>query len=251
MSATTENAEVDFAGTELMLPAWRYTFHEQYPEWEKERILAMTKVIREGMTVVEIGAECGEYGALFSKLVGEDGDTILIEPVAKMWPSIRQAYELNDLKSPVRSFVGFASDKFAVGIPEKVDYYNRHVIRGWPKCCDGDIIPDPGFQHLCENDAIPQKKLDDIVGGYHVDVINIDVEGAELNVLHGAEELLRRDRPVIFASLHRESIKPYGYSVRDVEDYMVSLGYYYERLAEDHEIHTIFTYGEEPRGILL
>ncbi len=44
---------------------------------------------------------------------------------------------------------------------------------------------------------VPVRRLDDLVGAEVVDVIKIDVEGAELSVLRGAVSLLHRDRPSI------------------------------------------------------
>ncbi len=41
------------------------------------------------------------------------------------------------------------------------------------------------------------KRLDDLVGNEAVDVVKIDVEGAELGVLRGAPELLRNRRPLV------------------------------------------------------
>lgn len=50
------------------------------------------------------------------------------------------------------------------------------------------------------SNLVPSTSLDDYVaehGIQRVDLIKVDVEGHELNVLHGAEELIQRDKPTI------------------------------------------------------
>jgi len=45
--------------------------------------------------------------------------------------------------------------------------------------------------------AVPMMTIDDTVGDRRVSVIHLDVEGAELLALIGAERCIRRDRPVL------------------------------------------------------
>lgn len=49
-----------------------------------------------------------------------------------------------------------------------------------------------------KNISIPQRRLDDLVHVNDIDVIKIDVEGAELGVLHGSFNIINRCRPTIF-----------------------------------------------------
>jgi hypothetical protein len=39
------------------------------------------------------------------------------------------------------------------------------------------------------------KRLDDVIGGRNVTFLKMDVEGAELKTLYGAEEIIKRCRP--------------------------------------------------------
>ena len=57
------------------------------------------------------------------------------------------------------------------------------------------------------------------------DLIKIDVEGAEVRVLQGACEIMRRYRPVVFLSVHPDRIEAMGSSVEELGALIESLGY--------------------------
>jgi len=48
------------------------------------------------------------------------------------------------------------------------------------------------------------------------DVMKIDVEGAEIRVLHGARETIKRHKPIIFLSAHRKQIAELGGSLDEL-----------------------------------
>jgi FkbM family methyltransferase len=54
---------------------------------------------------------------------------------------------------------------------------------------------------------VRQVKLDDLARLGKVDFIKIDVEGAELEVLKGASELIERDKPVLVIETSRENLR--------------------------------------------
>ncbi len=59
-----------------------------------------------------------------------------------------------------------------------------------------------------------------------VDFIKMDVEGAELSILKGAERLLNlRPRPVMLIEVYDIRTQPWGYPARDIVRYLTSLNY--------------------------
>ena len=58
-----------------------------------------------------------------------------------------------------------------------------------------------------------------------VGFIKCDVEGAELSVFRGAEQLLREDRPIVFAEMLRKWCARFHYHPNDIIAFMAQLGY--------------------------
>jgi FkbM family methyltransferase len=73
---------------------------------------------------------------------------------------------------------------------------------------------------------VPVVRLDDLGLGA-VDVIKIDVEGAEVGVLRGGMSMIAAERPVIIGEFHSGFMPRYGHSFLDVADLLTPLGYRY------------------------
>ena len=69
------------------------------------------------------------------------------------------------------------------------------------------------------------ERLDDVVPREHrVHLIKIDVEGAEMQVLRGARELIARSKPVVVFEHGQGASDVYGTTPQDIHDYFAALG---------------------------
>lgn len=230
----------------ILLPEHRAHRAEWVTGWERERLDSMRSVLEPGMTVVDVGAEEGDLPGLWASWGCR---VALIEPQPATWPNMRAVWEANDLPDPAGMFVGFASDVTELDV--KVTGYGAvgYPPPGrWPACAFGEVIGDHGWAHLAQQaDSIPQTTLDDFAvhEGIEVDAITIDVEGAEYRVLRGAEGILRERRPVVWCSIHSDRAWVEDlYEAADLDvivGWMDEVGYDYTYLAEDHELHAMFT----------
>jgi hypothetical protein len=81
------------------------------------------------------------------------------------------------------------------------------------------------------------RPLDEIVkdaGVSRVDVVKIDVEGAEYLVLKGASKTLDRDHPVILVEIVERQLQAMGASSKQVYDLLRSHGYIARRSVQDN-----------------
>ena len=206
----------------------------QWAYWEIERNAALNKNIRKGDILVDAGSEQGDLPAMFATWGAQ---VFLIEPNPLFWPTIKQCFEMNDVK-PIGYFTGFASDTCLM--PEELleEPFQLQDHDGWPGCAWMDNLQNNDFRNVLErHHDTPQTTIDSL-NLDHIDVINMDIEGAEVLALRGAEQTLREDKPLVFVSVHPSfMLKDHGVTQEQLLEWLESLGYEWEILATDHEVH--------------
>jgi FkbM family methyltransferase len=206
-----------------------------WPWWEAQRLAAMFHFIRPGDVVYDIGAEEGDFPALFTSW---GANVVLAEPNPKAWPNIRATFEANELR-PAAWWVGLVSDR-----EWRVDDEHRFGTGDWPDCSYDTMVPDHGFFAIWEHSGVsPGLTFDELVNrtGLAPNVITIDVEGGEGHVLRGAADTLRYIRPLVFCSVHPEFlVEHYGETADELDAFMRMAGYEDVFLCTDHERHMLY-----------
>ena len=203
--------------------------------WERARVHSMREHLEQGMVLFDVGTEQGWCNLVYANMVGPE-NMVLVEPTPEFWPNIRATWERNYGVEPRACYDGLFSDK-------TVDA--RTTFVGWPQRSTGPLIDRNKYQYIHEHsDGIPEIRLDDFVErtGIIPNAITMDVEGAELAVLDGADATLEQHHPLLWISIHPEMAeRHYGHGPHDIFDYLDALGYNSEFLAEDHEEHYFFS----------
>lgn len=239
----------------IVLTEDRYEFHRTRVTWEKGRLDSCCEHMKPGMVIFDVGAESGDFTALYHQWVGPSGTVVPIEPQPAYWPQIRANWEANDLP-PLRAwFPGFAGDITTVH-HEGMDLYGWPEDL-WPTCSIGEVQPDFGFKHIASQASnIPMIRLDAFAerNGLIPDAVVVDVEGAEGLVLLGMTSLFTSAvRPLVWVSVHdligptpETSSNPlgewYGHTRQDLHNLMAEFNYVHEALPNMGEIESFVLY---------
>lgn len=149
-------------------------------------------LIKEDMTVLDIGANIGMYSIPFSKFVGPNGIIHSFEPELKNFKKLSINIDLNDIKNiKINNNAVFSETKIVSlnVFPDEVNSW--HTL--------GNIELDSPFE---TGKKITHQKSQDVlaysIDDYceknsinQIDFMKIDVEGAEFDVLKGCEKLFK------------------------------------------------------------
>lgn len=206
-----------------------------YAYWEKCRWDSIEANLHIGDKVLDIGTEHGWMSVVLARLVGER-NVSLFEPSTEFWPNIRAIWEANDLTAPEYAWQGFVG---ATNSPEPPVC----VSNDWPTCSIGPLVDGMAYRYLHSvkdvllNQCITIDAWVELTNSTPT-AISIDVEGAELDVLTGAQRVLDTIHPLVWVSLHPDLMeRDYGTTPEDVREFLGGLGYELRHLGTDHEEH--------------
>lgn len=148
----------------------------------------MRSLISDGDTVVDVGANVGWFSMLAARLVGPTGRVLAIEPNPANCRLVERSAADNGF-AQITVLAVAASDRSGMAALE-TDGSNGRMI----------LLDRAPASALSCSFVVPLEPLDELVrraGLERVDVLKIDVEGAEALVLRGASDILARHRPAI------------------------------------------------------
>jgi FkbM family methyltransferase len=155
---------------------------------EHDEVTLLTAYLDAGMTAIDVGANVGIFTAAFARRVGERGSVHSFEPLPTSRRRLERTVELNRLRQVVVNDCAVAD---RTGEIELHDYGMGY--ESWASLAPREIHTDQGVVRTAQRLTVDVVTLDEYCerhGIGHVDVLKVDVEGAEDLVLRGASDLL-------------------------------------------------------------
>jgi len=147
----------------------------------------------------DVGANVGYYTILGSRCVGSSGMVIAFEPAVRNLAYLYRHVQLNKAENVI-IISAACSDTLSLAIFSAGKNYAEGHIR------TGNFADAASCEKVS---LVPTVTIDDVSRQLSMlpHVIKIDVEGAELSVLKGAKETLRKSRPKILLSTHSDELR--------------------------------------------
>jgi FkbM family methyltransferase len=178
--------------------------------FDMEAIRPGLQALSEGATFIDIGANVGFYSVIALDRVGPSGKVYSFE------------IDPRPLRCLRRTIAEFG-------------YSNIHVTEAAVSDIDGGLSFEPKVEHghnrinrSGTGRKVASVKLDTWATAHNltrVDVIKIDVEGAEKFVLEGARETIARFKPLLLCEAEAGSSAMFGYSPADLVVNLEAMGY--------------------------
>lgn len=154
---------------------------------------ALQPILQPGMTFLDIGANIGYFSLLAAKQVGAEGRIIAFEP---------NQYNCNLLymSASANEFNHIDIYPFAVAETSTTFMYDNVGGSNGVISEIGNERDEEKSNQLFLRTLVRSVKLDDHLRNVErVDVIKIDIEGAEYRALLGAQQLIETHHPIIFS----------------------------------------------------
>jgi FkbM family methyltransferase len=185
---------------------------------EPETAALVRALLAPGMAFVDVGAHIGEYTLLAARRVGESGEVHAFEPDARVHEVLVENIRLNGLERIVRSHPWAVSD--ADG--------EADLRLGAEPALSALATSSPPGAASPDGPRVRTVTLDSYVAGRRVDLVKIDVEGAEMLVVRGARRLLARpsrEAPILVFECAAHNYARFGYAPSDLFGLLADAGY--------------------------
>jgi FkbM family methyltransferase len=163
--------------------------------YEQDEIAFVRGLLKPGDTAIDVGGHIGFFTMQMASMVGAGGRIYAFEPLDANADLLEQSIAENRFTDRVtfqRAAVGASAGTATLTFPaETLNSGGAYLLREGMAALTGN-----------QKKTVPVVALDDLTIARPVRLIKMDVEGAEPQVLRGAERLLRDDRPTILSELH-------------------------------------------------
>lgn len=212
-----ENLSIDLSLSECMQ---RRIFWMGY--YNLDIVPYLKRTLQSGMVVMDIGANIGEISLIAAKLVGHSGRVIAFEPVNAIASELESNVKLNHMEQ-VRIFQVALSNTICTNVPiyASWDAKLRETNNGLGSLFHSDSSAPP-LQEISTTTLDAWLSANPLT---RLDLIKIDIEGAELFCLEGAKQTIQSFRPRLIVEVQKETAQTAGYKPRDILDFLGGLGY--------------------------
>jgi FkbM family methyltransferase len=173
---------------------------------------ALRSLLRDGQHFVDVGANIGVHALHAAELVGPTGRVTAFEPNSENCRLLLHSIQLN-------KFTNVSVFPFALSERRGWSYFSTHIgTNGGFVSGEHNVIDGWGM-------VVPTFSLDELlIGG--VNVMKVDVEGAEWLVVAGGRQTITESRPAVISEFSCEMIpRVSGCTPRDYLDFFAALNY--------------------------
>jgi FkbM family methyltransferase len=195
---------------------------------------ALSKHVKPGMTVLDIGANIGSHTLHMANLVGANGRVYAFEPTAFAYAKLLRNLALNPLLEPRV----IAQQCFLVG--RDFDGVPQQIYSSWP-LVGGSNLHSKHLGASKSTDGAFARTLDSILaddGDPAVHVVKLDVDGFECEVVSGAASMMSRHKPIFIMELAPYVLLERGQSIEQLMSFFAPLGYRFFHEKTEKELLT-------------
>jgi len=192
----------------------------------------LSELLSEGDTFLDVGANHGSFAIVASKMVGEKGFVLAVEPQPRLAKALEKSLTANALCK-------FQIYNLAVGDTDgEIELLVPIGTSG-----SAGVFPEHSATHQHQTFKVPLKRFDELVDWQNFTgkvVLKLDVEGSECAFLSGARKMITTLKPTLIIEVHPTSLRAAGATGDQLKKLLQELGYkYYAEIADRDRIFAL------------
>ena len=249
-------------GERLVQTRYGFKFRSDLGDWlgqyvyltgtyEPSTAKAIAGLLASSDTFIDVGANSGFFTLLASNCVGPGGRVMSFEPVPSMHKRLLDNISLNGMKNISVQNAALSNAEGTISFFEGPEGHKgisslRHL--------------DNAAATL-EVKTLPLDSIGSTLAA--VNLIKIDVEGAEQLVLEGTVDILRKHHPYLVIEITDEYLRAFGHTAIQLAHFLTELGYRMyrigsnglslmepERAADEKQFNALFAHRAVPISLL-
>lgn len=185
-----------------------------YDIYEKNTIRHLRYLTKPGSVCVDCGANSGFYTLTLASIAGTMGQVHSFEPLSINFNRLSENVRLNSFKNIHLNQVGLSNRKDSLDI-----FFGGNNLG----------TASMYTTNKAQKETIHLRTLDDYCaeqGISTIDLLKIDIEGAEFECLKGAVNIIESSPDMILVmEIMEDNCQRAGYSAKELYDYVISLGF--------------------------
>jgi FkbM family methyltransferase len=179
--------------------------------FDPEETFVLEKFLKNGMTFIDVGANVGYFSLIAARLVGEDGKVFAFEPDEDNFRLLERNIQENGYKN-IKVFMKAISDEVGTA---------RFYLDSENLCAHS--LNKKENSNFVE---VETTILDELLKNEKVDVIKIDVEGAEQSVFDGMKDIIAKNNKLaVITEFYPKAIRNFGNSPKEYLKSFIDAGF--------------------------
>ena len=200
-----------------------------------EQLTLLARLLTTDSVFIDAGANQGEF-SITAANVAKNGKVISFEPVAEYRQRLITNIQLNGFNHVQVIPIALGEQNCSLPIYDRQESFSdgtRH--EGLPT-----LFSSPNRGH--EREVVTVRRLDDVLANLslaRIDVMKLDIEGAEWSALRGARNTIAKYRPILILEIARETCKAAGYEPEAFGRWIVEQNYQIEKIVDVNKTQRI------------
>jgi FkbM family methyltransferase len=202
---------------------------------EYETVALLRRKVRPGMTILDVGAHVGYYARRFAEMTGQDGRVVAVEPHPRTFDILQRNVARYPNVTPVRvaaaEQAGTAElhDYLMMSASGSLHYDQSMADLQRATTTATDVAPRLHQGFAASTFTVRTVSLDALLeklGVGQVDLVKMDIEGAEMNALRGMQAVIARSPDLMLVMEYNpQALRAFGHVPQDALREVMAMGF--------------------------